>query len=224
MHELMAELEKIKFSKKTLMDWLECELSAGMGNADGKELGAATDMIKDLAEAAEKCVKAKYYEDLIHYMHDNEEDDSEVYGYDPYRYASGRFAPKGRGHRTGYHWPPYVNPRLPWPMTGHAEHDAEGMFEVGMEKMGYPMTDLYHDFGDKNPANIDRMYHDYKLAKKHYTETKSDGDHRHMNDKIEEGVLDTMDILTEMWEDASPELKKKLKPTVMKLFENVAKA
>lgn len=224
MHELMADLEKIKCSKKILMMWLGEEVSKGKDCFDCQAAGEVTDMIKDLAEAAEKCVKAKYYEDLIRYMHEGDGEESEIYGYDPYRYSSGRFAPKGRGHRSGYPFPPYANPHLPWPMTGHVEHDAEGMFEAGMRPMGYPMTDLYRDFDDKNPANIDRMYHDYKMAKRHYTETKSDSDHHHMNEKIEEGVLDTMDILTEMWDDASPELKKKLKPTVMKLFENVAKA
>lgn len=36
-----------------------------------------------------------------------EEDEEERRGYDNYRYASGRFAPKGRGTRRGYVMPEY---------------------------------------------------------------------------------------------------------------------
>lgn len=63
-----------------------------------EQMGEVVDMIKDLAEAEEKCVKACYYHTIINAMHDESDD---RYGYDHWRYSSGRFAPKGKG-KYGY--------------------------------------------------------------------------------------------------------------------------
>ena len=68
-------------------------------------------MIKDLSEA-------EYYATITKAM--NEADEADImeklleYGddrryYDQYRYANGRFAPKGRGKRRGYDEPPYYH-------------------------------------------------------------------------------------------------------------------
>ena len=75
-------------------------------------ISMVTDMIKDLAEA-------EYYSTIVKAMHeaDEEKEESEKYmlrqmkedygedwkrHYDEYRYADGRFAPKGSGSRRGY--------------------------------------------------------------------------------------------------------------------------
>lgn len=84
-----------------------------------------TDMMKDLAEAM-------YYRTLMKAMEESSADETmemfERYGdgrryYDRYRYADGRFAPKGRGTRRGYDEPPY------WHMTPEMyremEHDRD---------------------------------------------------------------------------------------------------
>lgn len=71
-----------------------------------------TDAIKDLASAKKNNLKACYYKTVIEAMEEYDDDERHypiVYAdehpyadgrkyYDHYRYSSGRFAPKGRGH------------------------------------------------------------------------------------------------------------------------------
>lgn len=230
MHDVMMELEKIKGIKKTLMCWLEGETAKGQKCFDVEAAGQVADMIKDLAEASEKCVKAKYYETVTKAMEEygDEEDGSERYGYDNYRYASGRFAPKGHGHRSGYMpMAPYADPHMPWPMTGHMQNDRDGVMTRSMDdqngRMGYSGRE-YPDFADRNPHGMGAMYDEYKMAKRHYTESKDEGHKKHMHESIEGGVMEALDAIEEMWKDASPELKKKLKPAASNLFETVMKA
>lgn len=84
-------------------------------------MGQVTDMMKDLAEAM-------YYRTLMKAMEESSADETmemfERYGdgrryYDRYRYADGRFAPKGRGTRRGYDEPPY------WHMTPEMYREME---------------------------------------------------------------------------------------------------
>lgn len=104
MHEIMAELKTLKGTKKTLSEWIACAVSAGKEGFECEAVGALTDMVKDLAEAEEKCIKAKYYEMLIGEMMSQDEDMCELgrMGYDNWRYKSGKFAQKGRGTNVGH--------------------------------------------------------------------------------------------------------------------------
>lgn len=88
-----------------LAECAEKQFEAGIENIDTAEMGQVTDMLKDLAEAM-------YYRTLTKAMDESEDDEImdmfDRYGdgrryYDHYRYADGRFAPKGRGmYRRGY--------------------------------------------------------------------------------------------------------------------------
>ena len=103
-----------------LAECAEKQFEAGIENIDTAEMGQVTDMLKDLAEAM-------YYRTLTKAMDESEDDEImdmfDRYGdgrryYDHYRYADGRFAPKGRGmYRRGYDEPPY------WRMTPEMYHD-----------------------------------------------------------------------------------------------------
>lgn len=108
-----------------LSECAKCEIDKGIENIDPCEMGQVTDMMKDLAEAM-------YYRTLMKAMEESSADETmemfERYGdgrryYDRYRYADGRFAPKGRGTRRGYDEPPY------WHMTPEMyremEHDRD---------------------------------------------------------------------------------------------------
>lgn len=84
-------------------------------------MGQVTDMMKDLAEAM-------YYRTLMKAMEESSADETmEMFDrfddgrrfYDNYRYANGRFAPKGRGTRRGYDEPPY------WHMTPEMYREME---------------------------------------------------------------------------------------------------
>ena len=103
MHEM---IEKLSECAKTQFD-------KGIDKVDTCEMGKVIDMMKDLSEAM-------YYRELTKTMQEYDSDENmemfERYGdggrryYDHYRYADGRFAPKGRGtYRRGYEEPPYYH-------------------------------------------------------------------------------------------------------------------
>ena len=135
------------------------EFEKGIECVDTDEMGKVTDMLKDLAEAM-------YYRTLTNSMEESSTEEVlsmfDRYGdrrfYDHYRYADGRFAPKGRGTRRGYTEPPYY----------------------------FQTPDMYHEWDSKSDAergrDLDRMggrmYYTeptmsgYDKAKRHYTESK----------------------------------------------------
>lgn len=93
-----------------LSECAKSEFDKGIDNVNTDEMGKATDMLKDLAEAM-------YYRTLTNIM--EESDTEEILGmldrrfYDDYRYkTTGKYAPKGKGSyvgRRGYEEPPYMH-------------------------------------------------------------------------------------------------------------------
>lgn len=137
------------------------ELDKGIENVDTKEMGEVVDMIKDLNEAEYRAVIVKsmkeadeeqkeYDKELLRTLKDEYGEEGGRRYYDHYRYANGRFAPKGKGtYRRGYEEPPYYH------MYPEAEH----------------MRDMDRDYGKMyytEPMNESS----YDRAKRNYTETK----------------------------------------------------
>nr|DAG52321.1 MAG TPA: hypothetical protein [Caudoviricetes sp.] len=142
------------------------ELEKGTDHVDTCEMGQVVDMIKDLAEAEYRATITKAMEEA---KEEEEEYDKillrelkEEYGedtgrrfYDHYRYADGRFAPKGHGtYRRGYEEPPY------WHMTPDRYHDMEHSRDMdkGNGRMYYT-----------EPTHMESRY---ESAKRAYTESK----------------------------------------------------
>lgn len=75
--------QKIFEIKQKLIDELEDEISrmGSLRNMDTREVGMVVDMIKDLAEAEEKCWKACYYKTVVEAM--EAESGKGVIGYMP---------------------------------------------------------------------------------------------------------------------------------------------
>ena len=97
--------EEIGAIKKDLIKIFDSEIHRkGVDDLDTKDCGEVVDMIKDLAEAEKACMEACYYETIVKAMEKADEDgeEDEKMGYNARHYASGRFAPKGRGTRMGY--------------------------------------------------------------------------------------------------------------------------
>lgn len=142
------------------------ELEKGTDHVDTCEMGQVVDMIKDLAEAEYRATitkameKAKEEEEeydkilLLELKEEYGEDTGKRF-YDHYRYADGRFAPKGHGtYRRGYEEPPY------WHMTPERYHDME--YSRDMDKGNGRM---YYT----EPTHTESRY---ESAKRAYTESK----------------------------------------------------
>lgn len=203
-------------------------------------VGAAVDMLKDLCEA-------EYYARISKAMEEQEKEDEEEekyllkrlkeeYGeeegerryYDNYRYANGRFAPKGRGSyrgRRGYTEPPYyhMTPEM------YQEHDPEyyrdmdrangKMYytETGMNNVNRSGMDRTSAIrGSSNESRVER-------ARRGYIETKEmhkDGTQESKNYRMKE--LDTYmnelnEDMKELIKDMTPEERTMLKQKIAKL-------
>lgn len=192
MHRTIQKTERLCEIYNDLMRWAETNKDC----ADVKTMGEVIDMIKDIAEAEEKCWKACYYKSIVEAMAKAEEwekmeymDEDGRMGYDNWRYSSGRFAPKGRGHKTGHRG----------------------------GRMGY--VPYYDDGGDMNDhemwgRNADQMKHPYEKWKTTRLGYQSDHDpakKTEMDAAAKEHVLYVADTMKDIWNDADPALRQELK-------------
>lgn len=192
-------LEKISEYGKCMM-----EEAVGSGNVNIDEAGKIVDMVKDLACAEKDALIAKEMrkaheddeaeEKYIRKMLKEENKDEfkrymEEYGdegerrfYDDWRYASGRFAPKGRGsyeprrsgRRRGYVEPMYhMTPEM------YQEHDPEYWRDMDRESHNR----LYYTPMSAN-TGMDNS------GGKTYSDGVSDGTRRGYSDGYEKGMMD----------------------------------
>lgn len=198
-------LEDICELKKELTSALKCEFNKGLENVNVEEAGEVVDMIKDLAEAEEKVMKACYYEAVMCEMKGEETKHSDRYGYNTRRYASGRYAPSGKGHVSGYDTPYYPHP----------------IYNPMMEnmKMGYPMdmTKKDHKSEEWDERRYGKPYMDYQDARRFYTESHSEEAKERMERHANEHMSDTMTTIRDIYKSADPELKKRIKADLTKL-------
>lgn len=143
----------------------------GIDNFEGQNL----DDLKDFTEIAkniacfdkdyrivEAMEKSEDNEDIMRMLEQYEDYPDRRY-YDAYRYANGRFAPKGRGTRRGYEEPPYY----------HMYPEREHMRDMDRDDRGK----MYYSEPAGNVSgsnNMSRNYSEsnYDRAKRNYTETK----------------------------------------------------
>lgn len=212
MHDLEQRLLKIGQYKTDIESCLTKELACGIDNSNIQQLGMVVDMLKDLSEAEKNCTEALYYKSIIKAMYDYEE--SPEYegraGYDHYRYASGRFAPKGKGHYSGYTPTSQIPPQI---------HDMSQMYEDGMiERMGYDSSGR----GNRSQSGTNMMsgrsgsrygysYDKYDEARRHYDETKDPKWKDEMNQEAMYHIKGFKESVTDMWNSSDPELRQKLK-------------
>lgn len=186
--------------KKDLVKIFASELhTKGVNDLDTKDCAEVADMIKDLAEAEKACMEACYYETVVKAMEKADEEDEQEgrMGYNAYRYANGRYAPKGRGTRRGY------TPEMGMMKPYLYDPDFEEEMERG--RLGYQGEDPEDD------PRQSREYNEYKRAKRHYSETKSPEDKRKMDEHAMKHVNQAMDSFREMWRDADPNMRKRMK-------------
>ena len=74
MHDTKMKVEQLGKLKTQLMDCMNSQMAKGVECVDTCEAGQVVDMIKDLADAEEKCWKACYYQKIVEAMHEAKED------------------------------------------------------------------------------------------------------------------------------------------------------
>lgn len=202
-------LDTIKNLECKLACCLEKELENGLDKVDAHEAGMVTDMIKDLAEAKEKCIKAWYYESLIEQMA-YDEDDWE--GNERMGYPRGRSHSGSRGGRG---------------TAGQPRSASSGRFmRAGDGRSGYmpPMIgDIPdHMMRDGRWSEKGRPYDEFQDARRHYTETRSASDKTRMDQKAKEHVTSSMESIKEIWGDADPQLRMQLKSDLTRMVNDLS--
>lgn len=223
MHEkiqkMMCDLKEIDCAKETLTKWLNMDLQCGFENFHSECAGDVADMIKDLSEAGEKCVKRMYYEGLLMELledgGDSAIDSDGIYGYDHWCYASGRYAPKGRGtyHRSAY-TPTVVDSRVPDMMNDEI---------LRMHYQRYDQADPMR--GSRGMGGSSSRYGDsydrYLDAKRNYHETQKPEDHKMMMERIKHTAGDFVMAFKEMYKDADPSAREELKMQAASLLDEM---
>mgnify|MGYP001017484796 CR=1 FL=1 len=210
---------------KQIMECVKAKVDGiGIDNFEGQNL----DDLKDFTEIAkniacfdkdyrivEAMEKSEDNEDVMRMLEQYEDYPDRRY-YDHYRYANGRFAPKGHGIRRGYTEPPYYHMPINY-------NDSEYMRDMdkGMGRMYYTEPVV----SDNNSSHT--IESGYDRAKRNYTETKEmhknntpeDKEHKMkaLDDYIKELGGDITQLIGDMTAEERNLMRTKLSTLVSKL-------
>lgn len=203
-----------------LSECAKCEIDKGIENIDPCEMGQVTDMMKDLAEAM-------YYRTLMKAMEESSADETmemfERFGdgrrfYDNYRYANGRFAPKGKGAKHEYDEPPY------WHMTPEMYRNMERNRDVDRidGRMYYtepivPMGDNMRDRREGKSGMSRRSYMESKELHRGNTPEDKDAKMRDLEKYMKELSEDMSELISDMSPEERTMTKSKLSTLVSKM-------
>lgn len=155
---------------------------------------------------------------------------NERMGYDRWRYKSGRFAPKGRGHRSGY--TPYLH------MMDDMYDDEPFMPELTNYRMGYPVSrdgmrsrDMGEHYdrsddgrtGRSGNSRYGKSYDRYDTARRHYHDSKDMESMKEMEESFGDILDDFGEIADDTWKDLTPEQKNKQKPKINQMIQKLQK-
>lgn len=234
-------IKNIRCIEEKLAEAIRCEFDKGIENVNTAEMGKATDMLKDAAEA-------EYYARIAKAMEkaDNEDEEAdkhmlkqlkEQYGeddgrryYDNYRYMrTGRFAPKGRGSympRRGYETPIeyHMTPEM------YREHDPEYYRDMDrdMGRLYYTETGMRGNTGNSSRTGMrDGREGRSGMSRRSYMQTKemhpdNSQESKQMKMKELEKYMSDLGVdMAEMIKDMTPEertlAKAKLTTLVQKM-------
>ena len=154
-------------------------------------------MVKDLAEAEKACQEACYYESVVDAM-DNADmfEDNPRMGYNRKRNRLGQYS-DGRG------------------MDGDSGSNQRMGYIPDMNRPYKRMMDEI-DWDEDEPA-YGKSFNRFRKAKRHYTKTHSEEDKQKMKDASNAHMMETMATLREIWDDADPDLRKRMKTDLTNL-------
>lgn len=221
MHKTMEEVTKICEMRNPIEAYMCGIINGNCDAMNYEQAGAFIDMIKDLYESEKNAWKACYYRKMVEGMEPPAEEERDRYmrgpmGYDNWRYSSGRFAPTGKGHRSGYMMDDEIYERDNLDKYGYTGPDRmwdrdRSAQDSDRDRYGYPrMMDQDMRHGD--------AYRKWTVARKHYTESKSQHDKDEMNMHTKEHMKDAAVSIKEMYLNADPELKKEIKKDLTALI------
>lgn len=234
-------IKHIRCIEEKLAEAIKCEFEKGIDKVNTTEMGKATDMLKDVAEA-------EYYARIAKSMEEAEKEDEESqkymlkqlkeeYGeddgrryYDNYRYMrTGRFAPKGRGTympRRGYETPIeyHMTPEM------YREHDPEYYRDVdrNIGRMYYTETGMRENTGNSSRTGMrDGREGRSGMSRRSYMQTKemhpdNSQESKQMKMKeLEKYMGELSGDITEMIAGASNEEKTMLKAKLQTLMQKI---
>lgn len=201
---------------KQIMECVKAKVEAiGLDSFEGQNL----DDLKDFTEIAkniacfdkdyrivEAMEKTEDNEDIMRMLEQYEDYPDRRY-YDEYRYANGRFAPKGRGTRRGYEEPPYY----------HMYPDRDMDREYGRMYYTEPTTG----------SNMRMTESSYDRAKRNYTETKemhkgnTQEDKEHKMKSLDSYAKELTSDITGMVADMTAEEKNLLRNKLSNLVSKI---
>lgn len=215
-----------EFAKK-IMEHVKANVeSIGIEKFEGQKL----DDLKDWTEIVKNIVKFDKDYKIVEAMKKSEENENvmemlERYAdyperryYDHYRYADGRFAPKGHGtYRRNYEEPPYYR------MTPDMYREHEPRYYRDMDRSDGRM--YYTETGDMNRSGNSES--SYDRAKRMYTETKNthrdnsteskQAKMRELEQYTKELAEDVTQLLTDMTQEEKALLKSRMQVLMQKI-------
>ena len=217
-------IERIHKMQECLTEKAVNEFEKGIENVDTSEMGEVVDMIKDLAEAEYHSIISKamkkadeeeeeYDKELLKSLKAEYGEESGRRYYDHYRYANGRFAPKGKGtYRRGYEEPPSYHMPINY-------NDPEYMRDMdkGMGRMYYTEPVV----SDNSSSHT--IESGYDRAKRHYTETKemhkgaSTEDKEHKMKALDMYIRELSGDISELLNDMTPDERNLLRTKMSNL-------
>lgn len=241
----MMHIENLHEMIEDLTSCTKDAMKNNKSNVGNYPISMVTDMIKDLAEA-------EYYSTIVKAMHEadkeQEEEDKymlkrmkEEYGedegqryYNDYRYASGRFAPRGKGTKRNYTMYPaeyyrdadIIDGKMYYSeMNGMESHEMNGAkrYNDGYhdgESMGYKRgyeegkRTMPRDYREGRSGRNRRTYIETKETKDNSPESK-----QMKMRELEKYMNELSSDITEMIGDASPEEKNLLKNKLQTLSQ-----
>ena len=162
------------------------------------------EMIKCLAETEKECQEADYYEAVVQAMEDTGMMDSERMGYNPNRNRMGQYSDGRAGNRNG----------------DSGSNSRRGYSPDMYSRMMMRPGDDRDDWGDDDPRHSE-AFNRFRKAKRYYTKSHSEEDKQRMKDASNEHMMETMATIREMWDDADPELRTRMKTDLTNLVTNL---
>lgn len=203
------DIQRIHCMLEKIVECAKSELDEkGVDGVDTKEFSHVADIIKDLSESL-------YYRTITVAMDEAEYGEDYDWegrkGYDHWRYASGRSAPKGKGMRRGYEMP--VHHMMP-------DYDMEETERLrDMDKHGGKMyyTEPVRDYREGRSGMMRKSY----MEKKEIHRANTPEDKQHKMKSLEDYTKELADDVTQMIEGATTEEKNLLRTKLQTLSQKI---